>query len=87
MLKEIGATVLLDESKPGKPVRVISLKDNQVTDANLALLKEFPALESLYIRENLADADMRHLQALTGLESLNLSECQVSAEGLAHLKD
>ena len=87
LLKDVGASVEFDESRPGRPVRTISLADEQVTEATLSCLKEFPSLEQLGIRgRNLTDAGMVHVRGLTSLKKFLIGDCQVTDEGLVNLE-
>jgi Leucine-rich repeat (LRR) protein len=53
----------------------------------LVLLKEFPTLETLDIRNNLTDAKLKQIGELVGLKTLFIRNSQISSDAFIHLKD
>lgn len=92
-LKKIGRELL--QITDGRAVRLdnitaaqtLNFSNCQVTDDDLLILRFFPQLESLSLAGcvHLTDAGLANLAGLTGLRSLNLSGCPITASGLAHL--
>ena len=59
---------------------------SKFTGEGLAILADFPALESLTLRENkLGDAGLAHLPRLKTLRELDLEECGITDQGMPSL--
>ena len=62
-----------DELQAGRPVVEADLREMDITDADLALLKPFVSLRKLSLSmTDVSDAGIMHLKALINLEELNL---------------
>jgi hypothetical protein len=69
---------------PGGPVVHVVLSTCKATDADLAQLKNFKQLESLYLAQTqITDAGLAHLKSLERLEYLALNETGITGAGLA----
>jgi internalin A len=78
--------VILDHSKPGKPVIEVDVRETEITDADLALLKPLTSLRKLELgMTGIGDAGIVHLKELTNLEELSLGGESTGA-GIVHLK-
>ncbi len=85
-LKEKGARIKFDESKPGKPVVGIGF-GIATTDADLKHLKEFKGLEWLNLGETqVTDAGLKELKDLRSLQVLFLYHTQITGAGLKEFK-
>src|SRR5262245_1293034 len=72
-IKQLGGRVEVEEDKPDKPVRLIYLWGERVTDKELALLKALPDLRRLDLRDaKITDEGLRLLGQMPQLEALYL---------------
>ena len=86
-IEKLGGKVTLDETSPGKPVNVVFLPGNKLTDVGVAHLKVLTQLRSLDLGgTNITDAGVAHLSALTQLQEVDLSGTKITDAGVAHLK-
>jgi hypothetical protein len=84
-IEKAGGTVSRDEHAPGRPVTAVYFFET-IRDEDLDLIRGFPDLESLYVREgNISDAGLARLDGLARLTTLHLGRSRVTGEGLAHL--
>ena len=84
-LEELGAKVDRDESVAGRPVVTIRvvLREKEC----LRLVKAFPTLKTLVARfGQLSDDDLKPLEGLTRVETLNLDSNEITDAGLSHLE-
>jgi Leucine-rich repeat (LRR) protein len=72
-------------SEKGKVVKV-DLRKSRATDNDLAVVRQFPALDRLSLPPAITDAGLRHLEGLPNLTSLDVQGTQVTDEGLAVVK-
>jgi serine/threonine protein kinase len=90
-LVKLGATISVDEQKPGKPLGEISLQGTKAEDNDLIPFEalregEHPAV--LWLEgTKIGDPGLEHLRGLTGLKSLGLARTQITDAGLIHLRD
>ena len=69
-------------------VNWVDLSDTDVTDADLAALRELTNLDELHLdRTQVTDTGLEHLKELTNLRWLFLGGTQVTDAGLEHLKE
>lgn len=87
-LEDLGAEVIMDETRPGKVIIGIDLGDySTVQDADLQYVAKFPELQSLNLYDTrVTDAGLLQLQGLAHLDSLILSGTRITDAGLAHLR-
>src|SRR5262245_8253977 len=87
-IEKLGGKVEIAENEPGRPVRLIYLWGDRVTDMELALLKVLPDLPRLDLRDaKVTDAGLRLLGKMHKLEALYLWNTLITDDGLVHLKD
>lgn len=68
-------------------VAAIDGNKSDIGDGDLALLREFPRLEILYLyRTKVTDAGIGHLCSLTALKELSLHNTRVSRSGVEELE-
>jgi hypothetical protein len=85
-VERLGGQVRKDGRLPGMPVTTVILAGGKVTDGELQVVKSFPQLRSLDLRElHISDRGLEHLAKLTKLEELNLEGTRITDLGLAHL--
>jgi len=73
---------------PDWPLRILDLSDTRVTDAGLAHIAQFEALEYLSLRgTRVTDAGLPHLARLRALQELHLSDTHVTQHGVQQLQD
>jgi Leucine-rich repeat (LRR) protein len=88
VFEKLGGTVQIDEQNPGRPVRMIDLSSQELTDATLAPLPTFTQLEELYLIEtNISDAGLANLNLLAKLRTLDLGRTRITDKGLVHLHE
>ena len=68
-------------------VREIQLRDSDVTDDGLRFLTGRLGLKSLVLNGGFSDDAIKYLKRLTSLERISLSNTQISAEGVAELRE
>ncbi|HVA45121.1 MAG TPA: hypothetical protein VNH11_01935 [Pirellulales bacterium] len=81
-IEQLGGKTRSDK---GQVVKA-DLRKSRATDNDLAVLRQFPALDRLSLPPGITDAGLRQLEGLPNLTSLDLQNTQVSDEGLAVLK-
>lgn len=85
-IKRLGGQVQRDYQAPGQPVIGVGFSGTDVTDDDLAILKNLPSLETLILsRTDISDAGLKHLKGLTSLRQLNLP-ARTTDHGLKHLE-
>ncbi|HET6882558.1 MAG TPA: hypothetical protein VFI31_20495 [Pirellulales bacterium] len=72
-------------SEQGKVVK-IDLRKSRATDNDLAVVRQFPALDRLSLPPAITDAGLKQIEGLPNLTSLDLQGTQVTDEGLAVVK-
>jgi hypothetical protein len=83
----LGGWVEFADNDPDKPVVKVCLSCTQCKDSDLAILKDFPELQVLWLNgTNVTDAGLAHLAGLKNLETLYLSGTGIGDAGLAHLE-
>lgn len=82
-----GATVATDETRPGKPVVSVNMHDvKDLTETDLALLKDLPQLEKIsFERTGVGNDGMEHLQDLKHLQELEFRLTNIGDTGLQYL--
>lgn len=87
-LQEIGGKVERDDKAPGKPILVIGLATQPVTDDKLACLEGLDTVKKLTLNTTkITDAALDHLKGMTGLQKLYLVDTAVTDSGAEKLKD
>ncbi|HEY7426979.1 MAG TPA: leucine-rich repeat domain-containing protein [Gemmataceae bacterium] len=83
-----GAVIGVDTNHPDKPVVGVDLNFTWAGDAEMELLKAFPELRTVKLREgfNITEKGMRFLAGLTQLQELDLGKGMITSEGLKHLQ-
>ncbi len=82
-LKALGATVKMNAAGD---VIGVDLKDTEVTDADLTLLKEMTKIKTLNLSQTrVTDEGLSNLEGLTGLKYLYLFGTDTTDTGLKHL--
>lgn len=77
----------LDENDPNRPIIGIDLSGTEVTDLDLAELREIATLKSLNLaKTNINGSGLSYLSGLTQLRELNLSKTRVTAPAFVYLK-
>jgi hypothetical protein len=75
------------EDERGKDVAFVSLSKTRATDNTLALVKSFPKLHTLELKDTpITDDGLAHLEGLRELQVLDLTGTKVTDAGLVHLK-
>jgi hypothetical protein len=86
-IEKLGGKVEVDTDKPGKPVRLIYLRGERVTDRELTLLSAVPDVRRLDLRDaKITNEGLRLLGQMPQLKALYLWNTPVTDAGLAHLK-
>ncbi|HEX7377430.1 MAG TPA: hypothetical protein VF278_09970 [Pirellulales bacterium] len=67
-------------------VVMVNLRKSRATDADLAVVRQFPALDRLSLPPAITDAGLRHIEGLANLTSLDVQNTQVTDAGLAACK-
>lgn len=67
-------------------VIMVNLRQSRATDNDLALVRQFPALDRLSLPPSITDAGLRQLEGLPNLTSLDVQNTHVTDAGLAVLK-
>lgn len=67
-------------------VVMVNLRKSRATDNDLAVVKQFPALDRLSLPPSITDTGLQQLEGLPNLTSLDLQNTQVTDAGLAVLK-
>lgn len=81
-LEQLGGKT---RSQNGQVV-MVNLRQSRATDSDLAVVRQFPAVDRLSLPPAITDAGLRQLEGLPNLTSLDLQNTQVTDEGLAVLK-
>jgi hypothetical protein len=81
-VEQLGGKTRSDNGK----VVMANLRKSRATDNDLAVVREFPALDRLFLPPAITDAGLRQLEGLPNLTSIDLQNTQVTDEGLAVLK-
>jgi Leucine-rich repeat (LRR) protein len=85
-IKRLGGTAVREVRDDGRPLVKVDLSGTDAANADLAVLRQLDALDSLSLRRTrLTDAGMTHLAATGKLRSLDLDETRVSDIGLPNL--
>ncbi len=85
-VERLGGQVRKDGRLPGMPVTTVILAGSKVTDGELQVVKSFPQLRSLDLRETrISDRGLLQLEKLSKLEELNLERTQITDGGLPSL--
>src|SRR5262245_26995808 len=70
-LTKLGATVKREEEEPSRPIIEVSLSEKDVTDSELAVLKNLTTLRKLDLSATkISGEGLRHLKGLASLQSL-----------------
>jgi hypothetical protein len=87
-IERLGGSVRKDGQLPGMPVITVSLVQSRVSDGELTVLKRFPQLRNLDLRNTkITDKGLEHLEGLTKLQELRLDWTPITDDGLIHLED
>jgi serine/threonine protein kinase/Leucine-rich repeat (LRR) protein len=85
-LGRLGASIVRDEGRPGRPVVEAILSDRPIGDADLVHLEALPELQTLDLASTrVSDAGLARLQGLKQLRKLVLRQTAIGDAGLAHL--
>ena len=85
-VRKIGGTVIVDETRPDRPVIEINLHETQAGDANLIALRPFKKLRALHLGlTQVGDGGLEHLQEMTDLRLLGLNGTRITDVGLRHI--
>ena len=88
VIEKMGGRVERAKVDAGMPIVRVQLNGTKATDAALAHLKKFPALQILDLRgTQVTDAGLRQLEGCKTLIYLGLDFTQVSDAGLARIKE
>ena len=86
-IEKMSGRVVRAKAHPGMLVVRVELNGTKATDAALAHLKKFPALQTLDLRgTQVTDDGLRQLEACKTLETLSLDFTQVTDAGLRQLE-
>jgi hypothetical protein len=84
-LRKMG-DVEVDDTQPGKPVRMVSLNGQRINDATLDLFCNLPELQSLKLVDTrVTDVGIRRLSGLTQLRTLFVDGAAITDNGLSAL--
>ncbi len=88
MIKKLGGKIERDLKHPDHPVVSVNFSGcRELTDADLAILKEFTQLKTLLLGyTKVTDAGLVHIKGLTKLQLLGLGITKVTGAGLVHIK-
>ena len=81
-ITQLGGKTRSDQGQ----VVMVALRKSRATDNDLAMLRQFPALDRLSLPSAITDSGLKHLEGLPNLTSLDLQNTQVSDEGLSVIK-
>lgn len=81
-IEQLGGKTRSDQGQ----VVMVALRKSRATDNDLAILRQFPALDRVSLPPATTDAGLKHLEGMANLTSLDLQNTQVSDEGLTVLK-
>ena len=81
-IEQLGGKTRSDKGQVVK----IDLRKSRATDNDLAIVRQFPAVDRLSLPPAITDAGLRQLEGLQNLTSLDVQNTQVTDEGLAVLK-
>ena len=86
-IEKMGGRVERAKAHPGMLVVRVELNGTKATDAALAHLKKFPALQTLDLRgTEVTDDGLRQLEGFKTLTHLDLDFTQITDAGLARMK-
>jgi hypothetical protein len=86
-IKALGGSVTIDQGNPARPVIVVDLHHQRVTDAQLESLRALTSLRSLNLSgTHVTDEGMKVVGGLAKLQTLQLNDTAVGDAGLAQLK-
>jgi hypothetical protein len=81
-IEQLGGQTRSDKGQ----VVMANLRKSRATDNDLAVLRQFPALDRVFLPPSTTDTGLKQLEGMPNLTSLDLQSTQVSDEGLAILK-
>jgi internalin A len=85
-LEKLGANLIVDTSRSGKPVVNVMLSGKMITDTSLKDLKELKSLKWLTLSDTqITDAGLKELKQLKDLQTLRISYTPITEVGLNEL--
>ena len=85
-MEKLGAKIMRDENRSGKPVLGVFLHDRELTETSLKQLVSFKELQWLFLNKvRINDTDLKEIAVLKNLETLHLVDMKVTDSGLKHL--
>jgi hypothetical protein len=86
-ITELGGRIGVAKNSPESPVITVHLRGVDITDSDIAPIKDLRNLEWLLLSDTrVTDVGLQHLSDLQNLIVLDLSGCQVTDSGLKHLR-
>jgi antitoxin (DNA-binding transcriptional repressor) of toxin-antitoxin stability system len=86
-IEKLGGRVEFQNDQPDKPVRLIYLLGDRITDKELALIKPLSDLQRLDLHDSITtDEGLRLLGQMRRLEALYLWNTLITDAGLSHLR-
>jgi hypothetical protein len=85
-IRQLGGKVERNKKKSDEPVVAVDLHGRRVTDADLAVLRQFPQLQKLNLYNTpITDAGLAALEGLNHLHTLYLNGTSITDAGIIHL--
>src|SRR5262245_8256182 len=86
-LRKVSASIIRDETRPGRPIVRFSVKGQEFTDEEMRLVGGVKTLQTLDLGfAPVTDEGLKELQALPELRTLGLEGTRVTDAGLAALR-
>lgn len=86
-IKKLGGTVERDGGRPGSPVVAVRVANPDFSDADLAVVKNFPGLTRLDLAgTKVGNKGLKVVKGLPELRHVDLAKTRVTDTGLAELK-
>ena len=86
-IAKAGGYAEFDPLRPKEGIKVVKLQGKDITDAQLALVKDLTEVEGLVLTgSSVTDEGLAHVANLKELEGISLAGTKVTGKGLIHLR-